>query len=154
MCPLHFTLFRSCLTNLTTSTTPTSLNLRQVLVLLQSEQCLYPWRELPQVSFLSQQKFCHNNYLFVTTNTCLSRQNLSFVVTKVCLSWQNVNVVTTKYFCRDKNTCYCLSQQNFCRDKNDTCGSSCQWYAFSEHPVEPPKSDCLSFNITFLGLHF
>ena len=60
---------------------------------------LYHWRELPKVSFLSGQKhICCRNKTFVTTNTCLSRQNYvcrdkSFVATKL---------VSTTYFCRDK----------------------------------------------------
>ena len=54
----------------------------------------YHWRELPQISLLSRQKFS-----FVTTGILLSRQKTCFVfvATKVslCLSRQ-------AYFCRDK----------------------------------------------------
>ena len=41
----------------------------------------YHWWELPQVSFLSSQKFCvcRNKRVFVKTN-------MSFVITKVCLT--------------------------------------------------------------------
>ena len=34
----------------------------------------YHWQELPQLSFLLQQKFCHDKHV-----------NMSFVMTKVCL---------------------------------------------------------------------
>ena len=71
------------------------------------------WRELSQVPFLSQQKFCHDKYVFVTTNVCSSRQNMSFVVTKVCLLWQN-------YICHDESyvaTNIIFSWQNFSHDK-------------------------------------
>ena len=53
--------------------------------------------------------FCHDK-TFVTTNMCLSQQNMSFVATKVCLSRQN-------YVCHDKHAMTNMSQQNFCHDK-------------------------------------
>ena len=55
---------------------------------MAAELCYYHWRELPQVPFLSRQKFCH-----VTKLLC-------------CLSPQNV--------CRDK---YLSQQTKFCRNK-------------------------------------
>ena len=67
----------------------------------------YHWRELPQVSFLSRQKFC----------ACLSRQNPFFPRQKhaIILSRQifvvtNVSLSRQTYFCRDKHV--------FCRDKS------------------------------------
>ena len=44
----------------------------------------YRGRELPQVSFLSRQTFCHDKRMFVATNTCLWRQNTSFFVFSFC----------------------------------------------------------------------
>ena len=73
--------------------------------------------------------FCHDK-TFVTTNMCLSQQNMSFVATKVCLSRQNY-VCHDKAFvvtniCRDKHefdksfvsTRTRMSRQNFCHDKH------------------------------------
>ena len=57
---------------------------------------IYHWQELPQVSFLLRQKFCHNKHMFVAT------KNTSFVTTKACLLRKTF--VTT-------NTC--VSQQIF-----------------------------------------
>ena len=73
----------------------------------------YHWRELPQLSFLSQQNFCCDD-MFVATNVFVATK----VMTKICLlrqnlSWQN-------YVCRHKY----FSWQN----KNDTCGSFRQCY--------------------------
>ena len=93
----------------------------------------YHLPELPQVSFLSQHKFClhvcHDKHMFVATHVCLLRQNfchdkhifvvkscsnktchdkLTFVATKTCLSWQNTAIVMT-------NTC--LSRQIFVATK-------------------------------------
>ena len=61
------------------------------------------WRELPQVSFLSRQKFCRNKHAtklsVATKNIIESRQNTSILLSR---------------------------QARVFRDKNDTCGSSCQ----------------------------
>ena len=107
----------------------------------------YHWRELPQVSFLSQQKFCFDKHVFccnksmlATTKVFVETKTLS-VVTKLCLSRQTrvcheENFVVTSILLLQQKTCFvvtntCLSQQtrlswqNFCRNKNDTCGSSC-----------------------------
>ena len=95
----------------------------------------YHWRELPQVSFLSWQKCCHDKLTFVMTTrvchskTCLLSQqkyachDKTFVETKLCLprqthakvnlSWQNF-MSGQYYACCDK----CLSGQNFCHDKS------------------------------------
>ena len=100
----------------------------------------YHWLELPQVSFLSWQKFCHDKHVycdkhmfvatkhifchdksmlvmtsyntltFVTINTCLSWQDRSFVVTKVCLSLSQQILVVTNII---------LSRQMFCRDNHN-----------------------------------
>ena len=86
---------------------------------LLPQQPFYHWRELPQVSFLSRQKFCWdkhtfvvtkdvfccngsmlvtkktfetNKIMFVATNICHGK---SFATTNMCLSWQ-------KFFCYDK----------------------------------------------------
>ena len=96
----------------------------------------YYWRDLPQVSFLSRPRFCHEKKLFVaskyfcrvkifvTTNICRDKHN--FVATKAWLSRQNfcrnIMFVATKglsrqaYFFRDKrHTLSC--QTRVCRDK-------------------------------------
>ena len=65
----------------------------------------YHWWELPQLSFLPWQNFCHDN-LFVATNMCLMQQNTSFVVTKICLLRQNC--------CHDK---IMFVATNICHDK-------------------------------------
>ena len=77
----------------------------------------YHWRELPQVSFLSPQKFC----------ACLSRQNTFFwfvfvFATKACYSFVATNFCRDKHvFCRDKSmlaaTKYITKVCLFCRDK-------------------------------------
>ena len=87
-----------------------------------SSAALYHWQELPQVSFLSRQKFCLNKHGFVIANTCLFQQNMSFVATKVCLLRQNfcrdkIVFVVTKYFCCDKTMF--VATKYFCCDK--TC---------------------------------
>ena len=91
---------------------------------------------------LSQQPFCHDKLIFVTTNMCLSQQNMYFVMTKVCLPWQNLSQQTCvcddkhvfvmtniccdktcpdKYFCHDKHnfvtTKVLTAQAYFCHDK-------------------------------------
>ena len=64
----------------------------------------YHWRELPQVSFLSRQKYACCDKTFVATKLCLSQQNITkimFVATNVC---GNKSFVATKHeFCRDKH---------------------------------------------------
>ena len=73
----------------------------------------YRGRELPQVSFLSRQTFCHDKRMFVATNTCLWRQNTSFLsflfATKACLPLQ--------YHWRELPQVSFLLRQTFCRDK-------------------------------------
>ena len=65
--------------------------------------------------------FCRDKS-FVSTNTCLTRQNTSFVATKVCLPRQNVCrvkilFVATKdrYLSRQK-TCFVATNKRVCRD--------------------------------------
>ena len=79
--------------------TPQTSSLTAVLLMTE----LYRWQELPQVSFLSQQKFCQDKR--VVTKHSLCRDKNVLVVTKLCLLRQ---------------TCVCciiLSQQKFCHDK-------------------------------------
>ena len=88
---------------------------------------LYHWQELPQVSFLSQQKICHDKHEFKTCPLpwkMYACSDKTFVVTNLCLSF-----VATKIFCHNKHVfCCCdkhtfvatkvsLSWQNFCCDK-------------------------------------
>ena len=82
----------------------------------------YHWRELPQVSFLSQQthvchdithflsqqKYACHNKTFVSTKLCLSRQNV-FVAIKV-LSPQ-IFLSQQAYFCRNKR---CVLSRQTC----------------------------------------
>ena len=63
----------------------------------------YHWRELPQVSFLSRQKFCRDKIMFVATNICRDKNIFchnkhDFVATSVLLSRQAYFVAT--------NTCF------------------------------------------------
>ena len=64
---------------------------------------LYYWRELPQVLFLSRQKFCRYKHVFVETKHVFCRDKSMLAVTKL-LSRQN-------HVCRDK---ICLSRQAYC----------------------------------------
>ena len=109
----------------------------------------YRWQELPQVSFLLRQKFCHDKrvcwdkHVFVTTKQVFCC-NKSMLVTTKFSSWRTRvcrdkhNFVTTdKVFVSTKTFVVasilllqqktCLSKQNFCCDRNDTCGSSRLW---------------------------
>ena len=58
---------------------------------------IYHWQELPQVSFLSRQKFCRNKHMFVAT------KNTSFVTTKACLLRKTFVTTNMCLFCCDKN---------------------------------------------------
>ena len=83
--------------------------------------------------------FIFNKLTFVTTNTCLSRQNTSFWATKACLSRQNFCRV-----CRDKDilrrnkhnlvpTKVLPRQAYFCRDKNVFVAT--KWYLWQLLPM-------------------
>ena len=105
------------------------------------------WWELPQVSFLSRQKFCHNKPVFVMTKRVFCHDKSVLVATKSCLSWQNfcrnkhTFVMIKDVFCPDKlfyvgfffhdKSCdkhtFVMTKDMFYCDKNGTCGSSCQW---------------------------
>ena len=65
----------------------------------------YHWRELPQVSFLSRQKYCRDKHT-------------SFVATKVCLLRQN-DVCRGKYLSRQTHVCIIGGSRN----KYHTCSS-------------------------------
>ena len=84
----------------------------------------YHWQKLPQVSFLSRQKyacrdktyFCHDKS-FVATNIILSRQ--TFFATSLLLSQQT-------RVCRDKTRLlsrqkYACCAKNLCHDKHVIC---------------------------------
>ena len=78
----------------------------------------YHWQELPQVSFLSRQKFCCDKS-FVTTKICLPQQNfcpdkIMFCHDKIFLSWQ------TQKLCHDKHT-FVVTKDEFCHDKHVYC---------------------------------
>ena len=47
----------------------------------------YRWRELPQVSFLSRQKFCSDKHTFVMTKDVFCSDKHVFVMT-IFLLWQ------------------------------------------------------------------
>jgi len=123
---------------------PTSLSM--IWIMAFTNQPAYHWRELPQVSFWSRQKFCRDKHVFcrdkarlfcldksmLSATKPLSRQKClsntcvcvcvcvatSFVATSILLPRENMSFVATNTF---------LSLQNFCRDRNDTCSSSHQW---------------------------
>ena len=72
----------------------------------------YHWRVLPQVQFLSRQKFCHDKQVFVATNHVFCRnfcRDKSFVTTNKSrlLSRQN-------YVCRNKAF---VATNSVCHDK-------------------------------------
>ena len=69
---------------------------------------VYHWWELPQVLFLSRQKFCHNKHKDV------------FIMTKHIFCHDKSMLVTTKLLSRHifVATNMCLSQQRFCLDKH------------------------------------
>ena len=106
-----------------------------------SEQCVpadYQWRELPQLGFLSRQKFRRDKHVFVATKHILcrdkthllSRQNnacrdKTFVGINIFLSQQDVCrdkhiFVGTKRVCRDKYTFVATKfvATKLCRDKH------------------------------------
>ena len=72
----------------------------------------YHWLELPQVSFLSRQKFCRHKHVFVTTKHIFCRDKS--------------RIVATKIFCRDKHN-FVFVATKVLSDKNDTCDSSRQF---------------------------
>ena len=72
------------------------------------------WWELPQVSFLSQQKFCRDKHVHLLSwqkYACRYKTWQIFVATNTCLSWQN--------FYHNKLTFLLLWQAHVCHDK--TC---------------------------------
>ena len=104
----------------------------------------YHWRELPQVSFLSRQMFCHDKHVTVAKNV-LSRQNICHnkylsrqkkFTLRVCrdktrlFSRQTRVFCDKRFICRNKNilsrfvaASILLSRQTcVCRDKNYTYG--------------------------------
>ena len=78
-----------------------------IYIQMQTRQVLanYHWRELPQVSFLSRQMFCHDKHVFVARKNVFCRIKSMLAAMKV-LSRQN--------FCRDK---YSSWQARVCRAK-------------------------------------
>ena len=113
-----------------------------ITIQLHFTEDIYHWQELPQVSFLSWQKFCCDKLTFVMTNMCLLLLNIfcrnKSMLDMTCLSQQT-------WFCHNKSfveasillSCQffyyflaanmCLAQQYLCHNKNNTCGCSCQW---------------------------
>ena len=83
----------------------------------------YHWRELPQVSFLSRQKYACRNKTFVATKLCLSRQNI-FVATNICCE-KHVFVATN----------ILLSPQKTCLSTNTCFLSRQKWYLWQLPPV-------------------
>ena len=86
----------------------------------------YHWQELPQVSFLSWQKFCHDKHMFVMTKHIFCRDKSMLVVTKLLLrfnilSLQNfvmTNIILLwQMFCHDKQT-FVMTKDVFCHDKH------------------------------------
>ena len=71
---------------------------------------IYHWRKLPQVSFLSQQKFCPDKHAFVMTKHIFCRDKSMLVVTKLIML-----VVTKLSFVM---TDICQDKHNFCCNKS------------------------------------
>ena len=89
---------------------------------------LYHWRELPQVSFLSRQKypcrdktyFCRDKSFVTTKIFCRDKHNFKeekgiFVAANILLSWQKTCFVVRNR-CLSRLTSFC--RDSFCRDKN------------------------------------
>ena len=100
----------------------------------------YHWRELPQVSFLSWQKFCHDKRVCHDKTGLLSQQKYacrdkSFVMTELCLSQQNNCLWLT----------YCLWQKwtKIVCDKNNNCHDNF-FVATKMILVAAPTSDNIS----------
>ena len=110
---------------------------------------IYHWRELPQVSFLSQQKFCRDKHMFVAT------KNTSFVATKACLLRKTFVITNTcsskilSYFCHDKR--YVLSwQTHVCRDRHVCCKTVVVTKMIL---VAVPANVVIDNNKSWVGLH-
>ena len=77
----------------------------------------YHWLELPQVWFLTQQKFCHNKHVFVMTKNvfCHGKKFVAtkhvFVVTQKCLLRQAHVFVATNVLSRQ--TCFVATNMSF-----------------------------------------
>ena len=81
----------------------------------------YHWRQLPQVSFLSQQKFCHDKHEFAATKHVFCRDKSTLVITKLLSKQTRVchdkSFVEKAYFCRDKHM-FVTTKHVFCCDKS------------------------------------
>ena len=72
----------------------------------------YHWQEMPQGSFMSPQKCCHDKHVFVATKHFFCH-NKNMLITRKLLLWQN-------YVCHDKTfvaTDICLNKHNFVATK-------------------------------------
>ena len=90
----------------------------------------FHWRELPQVYFLSQQKYCRDKHLFCRDKGMLAAtiffcrdttflvinicRDKTFLTTSILLSRQKTCFVMTNMFVTTKQS---LLRQNFCRDQ-------------------------------------
>ena len=99
----------------------------------------YHWGELPQVPFLSRQKFCRDKHVFVATKHVF--------VPRKYLSRQAYFCRDKKRVCRDKSKLVVtklLSRQNYvCRDKS----------IFAYAPPQKKKMFCIVATNTCLSQH-
>ena len=112
---------------------PEQTNLNRSVAVLESPT--YQWRELPQVSFMLRQKFCHDKHVFVATNMfvatkhvfCCDKTRLLSRKLPIFLLW-GTRLLLRQNFFRDKLTFLatksfevtkvCSSRAKFCRDKH------------------------------------
>ena len=81
-----------------------------------TNQPAYHWRELPQVSFWSRQKFCRYKHCFVATKDVFCRDKSMLSATKRLSN----RCVCRDKTCRDKHT-FAARKHVFCRDKHVFC---------------------------------
>ena len=115
----------------------------------------YHWGELPQVPFLSRQKFCRDKHVFVATkHVCVPRKYLSrqayFCRDKKRVCRDKSKLVVTKLLSRQKYICIRTHTQKdvFCRDKlvfvanfcRNTCLSRQKVYLWQIQPMTFPPT--------------
>ena len=103
---------------------------------------LHLWRVLPQISFLSRQKFCFDKHVFDATKHVFCCDKSMLAATKrlsrqnfVCSDKRQIFVATKDVFCRDKQTCVCRDKIMF----------------VATNVVAGPANDGFQLQCTYLG---
>ena len=99
-----------------------------------SPPCSYHWRELPQVLFLSGQKFSRDKHVFVVTKHV-------FCGDKSMLETKLETKCETKLLRRPYTHVFVATK--VLSRKNNSCGSSRQWYALAYGRCNGLCSSCL-----------